>query len=88
MLLAGSEPSVVYLILATPDPASAEARVSETGEVVYQPVHGAPLQATVVVGALESPATVNECAGESSPAPFLSVTGFDPVGMAAVEVNA
>src|SRR5438270_602408 len=71
----GSVPSVVYLTFASPAPPSVADRVTETGELVYQPLEQpAPLHWIDVLGAVPSAVTVNELAVELRPALLVALT--------------
>ena len=84
-LVAGSEPSVVYLIWSTPAPPSLAESVTETGELVCQPVQAEPLHWIELAGAVVSATTVNGVALESRPAAFVAVTSWLPEGTPAAE---
>src|ERR671935_77942 len=82
-LVVGSEPSVVYVIWSTPDPASLAERVTETDDVYQPPAHGEPSHWIVVEGTLPSGVTVNDVGSETAPALFVAVTSFGSAGFVA-----
>ena len=83
----GSEPSVVYLIEATPEPASVAESATVT-ELVYQPAEQAPaLQVTEVAGAVPSAVTVNGVLPLGRPALFVALTLFGSTGSTAEELK-
>ena len=82
-LVAGSVPSVVYLMRLTPEPPSVASIAIATGEVVYQPaMQAAVLHWTELVGAAASDCAVKLALEPVRPAPFCAVTS--PVCVAAV----
>ena len=81
-LVAGSVPSVVYVIRSTPDsPLSPPVLIpTDTGELVYQPAEQATeLQLIAVVGAAESTWAVKLVPELERPALFCAVTEPDCV---------
>src|SRR5437660_9943927 len=84
-LVVGSEPSVVYSVCATPEPASFGVSVID-GTEVCQPAQP-PVQAIEVIGAAPSAVTVNELGFELSPAPFVAVMLFGSAGSTALPVK-
>ena len=75
-LLVGSEPSVVYLMLATPAPVPSSPTMSMlTGMLFVQPPgHAAELQVSELVGAVLSDCAVKLAPALESPALFCAVT--------------
>jgi hypothetical protein len=83
-LVVGSDPSVVYLMFATPDPPSEAESVTATGEWFVQPLAQAPPSHwMLVLGAVPSAVTVNDVALEVRPALFAAVTLLGSAGSAA-----
>ncbi len=72
----GSEPSVVYLMVATPEPVPSSPTMSMlTGMLFVQPPgHAAELQVSELVGAVLSDCAVKLAAALESPALFCAVT--------------
>src|SRR5204862_4062874 len=80
----GSEPSVVYLIWATPESASVAESVTDTGLVVNHGLHDPPLHWIDVFGAVPSGSTANEVGSLVRPALLVAVTSLGSAGFAAL----